>query len=258
MRKSTKAKLKKLGSSVGVGLLSVWGVLTSFPALAANLDLTTWEKLGDVNVIDANEANLSTDGLFDDDFDLGAGNGDFNFSGDPAAIVGFGQSLESFLNIEASLLDVEGIAYEGSAIKTTVTVNQGDILKFDWQFFTNETSSLLAEGLHPFNDYGFILVNGEIQKLADFQQATTDSSLFNKETELGSFEYAFATGGTYTIALGVIDVDDFSITSALSVKNVHVQTVPVSVPEPSTRMGLAAMLVFGFGVKKSLRKKSTL
>ncbi len=233
-----------------VGLVSLVSIGVKSPVLAANLDLTTWEKSGDVKINSQSQIDLSTDGLVADDEELGANNGDFNFSGETASMVGFG-GLEDFLDIEASSLDVEGFAYEGSAIKTNLTVNAGDRLIFDWQFFTNETSTVLAEELHPLNDYAFLLVNGEIEKFADYQQATNPSPLFDRQTEIETFDYTFTVGGIYPIALGVIDVDDFSITSALSVENIRLEPIP----EPLTVLGVGTAIALGTGFKKSLTKK---
>ncbi len=252
MKKLFNTQSKNWVQSVSfVGLVSLVSIGFEFPVFAANLDLNTWEQSGDVKVESSDQATLSTDGLVADDQELGANNGDFNFSGEPASMVGFG-GLEDFLNIEASLLDIEGSAYEGSAIKTNLTVNAGDRLIFDWQFFTNETSTLLAEELHPLNDYAFLLVNGEIEKLADYQHAINSSPMFDRQTEIETFDYLFAVGGTYSIALGVIDVDDFSITSALSVENVRLEPIP----EPLTILGVGTAIALGTGFKKSIAKKT--
>jgi hypothetical protein len=93
--------------------------------------------------------NLSSDGLADDDPDLGADSGKFNFSSIPAALVGWG-GWEDFLGIEASQLDFGGFADEGSDIKTILTVSDRIQLSFDDDFLTNEISDVLPQD--RFND----------------------------------------------------------------------------------------------------------
>ncbi|WP_157951186.1 PEP-CTERM sorting domain-containing protein [Cyanothece sp. BG0011] len=243
-----------------MGLIpSLWMGLTQ-KTLARNLDLGEWEQLGDVLIENAGQkAKLSTDATFffgfGDDSDVGANNGEFNQSGQLAEIVGFG-GLEDYLGIPVALLDVEGFAYEGSAIKTELTVNAGDKLSFDWQFFTNETSTEIEEELRPFKDYAFVLIDGQISKLADYQKVVeqglldVETGTFDSKTEKEIWEYRFDTEGTYQVALGIIDVDDFFITSALSVENVQLQVVP----EPLTVLGTVTAIGFGYGFKKSLKK----
>ncbi|MBE9213001.1 PEP-CTERM sorting domain-containing protein [Plectonema cf. radiosum LEGE 06105] len=237
-----------------VSILTWGSLLFSNPAQALNLKFdNSWEKFGDVEVVNPTTANLSTDGLFDDDFDLGANNGDFNYSGNPAGTVGFG-GLEDFLGVDVSIFDIDGVAYEGSAIQKTINVKAGDKLKFAWNFSTNETSQVISQNVETFRgsflDYGFFLVNGQITKLADINSTTTSSTNnFDRQTGIQSYEYKFNNAGAYTIALGVIDINDFSMTSALSLNNISLETsqsvsVPEPLPQPLTILGSG--LVLGF------------
>jgi len=218
------------------------------PVTAADLDLTQWQKLGDVKVFEADRAELSTDAKQDDDADLGASVGRFNFSGNPAAAIGFGTPplLEDFLGINASQLDIGGFAYEGSAIKTTISVSRGDKLTFQGQFFTNETAAAIG----PFNDYAFLLAEGKVIKLTDVTVATIPSSSFASETAEKTYNYNFTTGGTYTLAFGVIDLTDYPFTSALSIRNVSLipTNIPETIPESSPVGGLIIFGCFGIGL----------
>lgn len=240
-----------LGSLLGLLNLAVIN-----PAHSASLDLTTGETFGDVEFPDANQANLSTDGLFDDDFDLGANSGDFNFSGNPAGIIGFASpNLEGFLGISADKLDLNGIAYEGSALKTTLSVSTRSQLSFDWDFLTNETFDTLLPNRGPFNDYGFFLIGQTVNKLADYQNTSQGSCFFDFDSCTGVTKKTFTLNpGTYTLAFGVIDIDDFAITSALSVSNVTLTplpTEPVAVPEPNLLWGI----LFAGGLGGRLRRR---
>ncbi len=230
--------------------------------LAANLDLQEWEKFGDVLIENTGQkAKLSTDATFffgfGDDSDVGAHDGEFNQSGQLAEFIGF-EGLEEDLGIPVESLDVEGFAYEGSAIKTELTVNRGDILSFEWQFFSNETSTEIEDELRPFKDYAFVLIDDKIMKLADYQKVVeqglleVETGIFDSKTQKEIWEYRFEAEGTYQVALGIIDIDDFLITSALSVENVKLQIVP----EPLTILGTLTAIGFGCGFKKSLKKGS--
>jgi hypothetical protein len=223
---------------------SVFGCLTASPTLAASLNLSTWATWGDVKTETPSQANLSTDGIADDDFDLGVSTGTFNFSGTPAGAVGFvSPSLDEFLGIAPSQLDVGGTAYQGSALKQVVSVEAEEVLSFDWNFFTNETSSLINPDISSLNDYAFFLVNDEVNVLADLDNATVSSNFFASETGNQTFQYRFNRAGSYTIAFGAVDVDDFTVTSALSVSNVTLTRPanPTTVPETTPVVGLFAL-----------------
>lgn len=234
-----------------------WGsIILSSPAYAFDGGFdSSWETFGDVEVTNPSTVRLSTDGLFDDDADIDANNGDFNYSGTPAAPVGFvSPDLSEFLGVSTSALDVGGFAYEGSAIKKTINVNAGDILTFTWDFNTNETLLATDPWRGSFLDYTFLSVNNQIIKLADTNNALVDSaSIFDKETGIQNYEYTFNSAGTQTIAFGLVDIDDFSVTSAVTIKDVSVKATPKSVPEPVSILGT------GFAVFFSLlyRKRTT-
>ena len=235
--------------------LVTWSTLIlSTPAQAVNINFdNSWEKFGDVEVVNPSQANLSTDGLFDDDADLNANSGDFNYSGNPAGQVGFvSPDLTEFLGIDADALDMGGFAFEGSAIKRTFNVNAGDKLKFAWNFRTNETALATDPFRGSFVDYSFFLVNDQITKLADINNATVNSaSIFDQETGMQNYQYTFNNAGSYTVALGLVDIDDFAVTSALSVENVNVKPVP----EPMTILGTGVALGFGFLFKKGRSRR---
>ncbi|MBG1265633.1 PEP-CTERM sorting domain-containing protein [Nostoc sp. WHI] len=222
-----------------VSLASVGGLaITTTSALAIGLNLSSWQQFGDVST-SGGGANLSTASLeFADDAPVSAGA--FNYSGIPAGDAGFFSDLQDFLGLADSFaLDIGGFAFEGSAIKNTVTVSPGDALSFNWNFRTNETLN---------KDFAFLLLDTTLIKLADFTDTIQPSSPFLQETGIRS--YTFSTPGTYTLAFGVVDVDDYGTTSALEVRNVKIEQVP----EPSTILGLLTALGCGATMGR-LRKK---
>lgn len=243
----------------GIGLSSlliatVIGLNPSVKAAEVNFD-DGWFISGDVQVESLSQVNLSSDGLFDDDSDLGVSQGKFNFSGNAATIVGFG-GLEAFLSVDPAQLDVGGVAFEGSAIKTTLTVNQTSELIFDWDFLTNETSELVLRG--PYKDYGFVQIGQKVNKLADYQNTKKSANCsfgFDACTGLKTAIYLLKPG-QYFLAFGVIDVDDFAITSALKISNLSLtpsrdQPNPTDIPEPNL---IGAILIVAPLATKLLQK----
>ncbi|QSJ18841.1 PEP-CTERM sorting domain-containing protein [Nostoc sp. UHCC 0702] len=204
--------------------------MTTSSANAALLDLGSWQQFGDVTTTALGEANLSNNALQNEDF---LEDTNFNYSGNAAGSARPFPDLQDFLGLQPEALDIEGEAVEGSAIKNTVTVAAGDVLRFDWNFRTNETLN---------KDFAFLLVDNTLIKLADSTDATQADSPFGQQTGIRS--YTFSTAGTYTFALGVVDVDDFDTTSAFEVTNALVETVP----EPATVLGLG--MVFALGVSR--------
>ncbi|WP_414755082.1 PEP-CTERM sorting domain-containing protein [Anabaena sp. CCY 9910] len=225
-----------------VSLASLGSLAITTSALAVQLDFSSWQKFGDV-VTPEGGVNLSTASLqFQDDAPTSAGV--FNYSGIPAGDAGFYPDLQNFLALaDLSDLDIGGFVFEGSAIKNTLTLAAGDTFSFDWNFRTNETLN---------KDFAFLLVDGTLIKLADFTDATQADSPFLQKTGIRS--YTFSTPGTYTFALGVVDVDDYGTTSALEISNAKLERVPV--PEPSTILGLFTALGCSITIRR-LRKKST-
>ncbi|WP_013334652.1 hypothetical protein [Gloeothece verrucosa] len=254
-----KKIISSLKECINISFFLIVGILgLDNRVLGAELNLLSgWEIAGDVQIESATRVNLSSDGLFDDDIDLAVQTGEFNFSGNAASVVGFG-SLETFLGIDVAQLNLEGVAYEGSAIKTNLSVNTRSELSFDWEFLTNETFEL---PLRPFNDYGFVQIGQQVNKLTDYQntQKSPNCSFgFVGCTGVKSLKYTLAAG-QYTLAFGVIDVDDFAITSALKVSKINLtpnQEEPVTVPEPNLVFAIftALSLATSLSPKKSNNK----
>lgn len=201
----------------------------------------TWSTFGDANSV-SGAAFITTASLdFDDDFPLAAGA--FNSSGVSAGLAAAPLGLEeaSGLTVGALDLDLVNAATEGSAITQTFSVNAGDTLSFDYQFFTNEGSQL---------DYSYFTINGSKFNLAQVANATTGSAPYAFETALLSGSYLFETAGLVTLGFGVVDIGDFNVTSALLIDNVTL----TAIPEPSTYAALMAAGVFGFA---ALRRRRT-
>ena len=158
-------------------------------------------------------------------------------------------NLESFLDLSLGSLDtlLSANVVEGSAIKQTFTVRQGETLSFSWNFLSNET--VFDDQPTTFNDLAFVSIGGTVLKIADTSNlANPSNTIFNTETGYKTFSYTFTQGGTYLLGIGVVDVDDSNdfFPSGLLVDNVEIQ----SVPEPMTILGSLVALGMGALFKK--------
>jgi hypothetical protein len=132
-------------SFLTASLLSISAMAVASPSYAANLDLSTWDSVGDVNLT-SNQAILNSGTL------------------NTALTGGSVGSVEDFLGIPGGSLDPVGSffgATQGSAIKTTLAgVKAGDIFSFDWSFLTSDS------------DTAFVTINNSVLSL-------TGNSSFN-------------------------------------------------------------------------------
>lgn len=135
-------------------------------------------------------------------------------------------ALESFLGFTPGSLDATlfppnstDFTTYGSAIKKSFTFNAGDRFSFDW------ISSIDTE--QP--DQAFVAINNAIQVLS-----------------IGSsYSYTFATADNYQIAMGVLDVNDTTGVSTLTLSNAQVQAVPW---ETDALPVVGTTLLFGIGI----------
>ena len=177
-------------------------LLKTLPALAliagAQAQAADWTLLGDV-VAAGGSFTLTTAFNADDD-------APFNLSGNPAAWI---DTVELAAGLPFHALDLaDEPAYEGSLASRSFTVRAGDTLSFDWRFSTLETL---------FQDQAFAVLGGQLVTLATRGSATPG---------VHSFSRTFDTGGTVTLAFGVVDTGDFNGVSTLTVSGVTLAPVP--------------------------------
>lgn len=217
-----------------LSFLSTSSLVVTSPSHAITLNPSSWNSFGDV-ITSSNQVSLTN--AFSEGFD---DTENFNLSSnDPLS----GTDLEFELGLPEFSDPTNFVdATEGSAIKTTVTVKTGDVLSFNWNFLTND-SSFNPEGV---GDYAFLQVNDTLVTLGDTNSSLGLSSTnFNQETGSQNFSYTFSADGAYSLGLGIVDVIDTSNSSALVVDNIQVKTVP----EPSTIFGLI-ISIGSFGLLK--------
>ncbi len=106
---------------------------------------------------------------------------------------------------------------EGSAIQQSFDAEVGDILTFDWNFLTDEFT---ADPAQPdiFTDFLWGYLEGPSSNqesvLAHVNQQPSpfdpfgSGSTFNDETGYQTFTFTFVEAGTYTLTLGVHDLED--------------------------------------------------
>lgn len=139
--------------------------------------------------------------------------------------------LESFLGLSnGTLLDVgNGPIGGGSAIQTTFTATAGQVLSFQYQFFTNEDPTDLANVV---NDFAFVTLNsGEPTSIADVVGTTLSASTppFALASSILTFTTTLADPGTYTLGLGVVNVTDDTYPSGLLVQNLRLDSTSLPI-----------------------------
>ncbi|MEM6446844.1 MAG: PEP-CTERM sorting domain-containing protein [Cyanobacteria bacterium J06642_2] len=152
-------------------------------------------------------------------------------------------AIETALGLSAGTLDgiSTGDANSGSVVYQTFTADAGETLSFDYNFLTNETTPT------TFNDFAFISLTST-SLLEDTNSGFVSSpTSFSEETGFSAFSTKFSSSGTFTLAVGVLDVNDGIVDTAILVDNVNV------VPEPASTAGLA---IAGLaGVASYLRRR---
>lgn len=176
-------------------------------------DFTDWQTIGDASIQKA---------------EFGSGPTEGNYQALISNTLGSVSEaeLEANLGLKSGALDSlnNGNVTEGSALQLKpITVKAGDVLSFDWNFLTNE-------GLPSFyNDFGFVTISSTSSELADTNSNFFFSNtIFLSETGYETFTYQFTQAGTFTIGLGVVDVEDTDVDSGLLVDNLKIVS-PVKV-----------------------------
>ncbi|MCA9214071.1 MAG: lamin tail domain-containing protein [Planctomycetales bacterium] len=154
-------------------------------------DLSLWESLGDASVRKASLGITPRDGDF-------------------LAILNTEQSNatrrngETFFGLDIlSLNDVVGESVTRvSGIKREFAVQRGSVLQFDWKLLTDDRAN---------PDFAFVTVSDgtSLTRLATVNDVSaTSPSEFARETPFRTFRHIFSDTGTFTIGVGVAQVND--------------------------------------------------
>ena len=205
--------------------------------------LAGWTVAGDAAAIDGHLVVTNASASFADDVDAGLdANGARNVSGhDPLATGNGAGSLEQALGrADTPFDDVANGAwsYEGSAVSQSFMAAAGSRLTFRWDLRTLDQRDPSQA------DFAFVIVDGTLIKLADAFAATLANADADYAAATGwttHAGYTFTTSGPHTISFGVVDVGDFNDTSALSIADVSVSSVPETSTLALVGAGLAML-----------------
>jgi hypothetical protein len=198
-----------------------------------------WDTVGGDSIQTASYGIAPTEGTYDSLSLTGTSNGAVS------DVV-----LESFLGIPGGSLDIGGITRDGSGIKQTIVVNPDDVLRFDWNFATQEIQ--FPNG-NP--DYAFFVVVGigapQVFVLGGNTagQAMISGSPSGFAHQIGwqlQYEYTFTQGGPVTIGFGVVDINSTTAKSGLFLDNVDI----LRIPEPSIG-SLALLALLGLARRRN-------
>jgi len=147
-------------------------------------------------------------------------------------------ALETFGGFYAGALDAEmgTNVIEGSAIKSTIEVEAGDTLSFDWVWDTDDYL--------PFNDFAFVGLS--LLGIEDILASVAISGDYG--TTSGSYSWTAGAAGVLTYVIGVVDVGDSAVTSYLNVSKLS----PVPVPAAALLFGSALLGFAGFSARRKV------
>lgn len=176
-----------------------------------NNDFNSWKTIGNASIQTTEFGSVPTEG---------------NFQALITTALGTvsDTEIEAFLGLNLGEIDLigNGDGIEGSALQKQVVVEAGDIVSFDFNLLTNETTSDANSA--TFNDFAFVSVIPNTNfELADIGSTSVLSpTRFELETSYDNFTYEFTEAGTYTVGIGVVDVGDGAFESGLLVDDFQV------------------------------------
>jgi hypothetical protein len=159
-----------------------------------------------------------------DDGDFAEGSGSMNNAAAemPSSSTGTQGSIEAFLGVAPgglSPLAASGAGYDdafnGSAMKSTFTVEAGDEITFAWAFSTDESGG-------NWNDFSFVTINGEPVELADISTVG-----FLGQTPFATFTHTATSSGPLVLGFGVMNTGDDAVNSYLRIDDIKVNGVTV-------------------------------
>ena len=223
-------------------LLLATGLLALSTTSVQAAPLTQWLSTGDVAQapqlgfisFGSNAYLLGTASTnFTDDAPFAAGA--LNLSGNNAADI---SALTSTLGLAATAFDNEtafNYAYEGSALFSTLVVQAGDTLSFDWRLLGQ-----ISTGPVAVPDAAWLTLGADVVELGDISSLsnTTDGWLDSGSLHVS---HTFLQAGSITVGFVVADIDSYDTTSVLAVQNL---ALTPAVPEPSS----IALLLTSLGI----------
>ena len=155
--------------------------------------------------------------------------------------------LEAFFGLAAGALNAPlspsgNDAIEGSGAQLDFTIASIQTLRFEFSLLTNETDAWAPD----FRDYFFTTLTGQpitVQGDVFASPLVASATIFDRETGWGVVEWLDLPAGTYTLGVGLVDVEDSDLGTAVLFDNIQL------IPEPRaallTSLGLAGMWLLG-------------
>ena len=169
-------------------------------------------------------------------------------TGTGAAPAGTIPTLETALGLAPGELDANPLfqAFEGSAVVQEITVAAGETISFNYNFLTNDSNATSPLPLP--RDYAFVVLDGTVISLADTSSSSlaASSTAFAQENGYQTYTSDPLAAGTYTLGIGVVDIQDNAVDSALLV-DAPQDDEPVTTPEPASTAGVLLLLTFATG-----------
>lgn len=131
-------------------------------------------------------------------------------------------ALEAFFGLAAGDIDsvlTTGTATVGAGFQQTITVQTGDLLRFNWNFTTSE-----GPNDPTFNDGSFVVISNTADLLADTFFVPLNPGGLNLETGYQEFQFIFPFEGTYNVGVGTVNVGDASFNSVILADNFSIST----------------------------------
>jgi len=141
-------------------------------------------------------------------------------------------SLDTFVNLSAGALEGQGVK-SGSAIKQTFTANVGDTVTFTYKIVSNDVvnpdfafTTLQGPGVAPATENNFFHVGSSpsaglvnMAGTADALAFADVSGTFSKETGFLTQTVTVGAAGSYTLAVGITNVNNTTFDTGLVVDN---------------------------------------
>jgi len=206
-------------------------------------DLLGWTTLGTVDLQDAWRGIAPTEGAQQVLLSTGGGSADITDPGWSSLLAGGSAEIDALFATVPSSSTAGPV--EGSAIQATFTGAAGDFVEFDWNFVTRQsppeassTDFLWHHLLGPSNGtYAGVLAHANMPA-SSFTDAGSSSF---QQTGTSVFSFELPEDGTYTITLGVHDVEATNFSSFGVFDDFRLRKKP----EPATAlllgMGLAGL-----------------
>jgi hypothetical protein len=209
-------------------------------------DTSDWTTTGNASVVDDNFGVIPTDGTYQLLMSTSGG------VTSEAAEAAMGMPNNKIRHIFRDHINFQGESTgwwptQGTAVQQSFdVVAVGDLITFDWNFLTNEfdrdpaqpdfyTDFLWGYLEGPSETYEFVLAHANQPGIF----SPSSSTDFSQETGYQTFEFTFTEAGSYTLTLGVYDVEDVNYFSGVVFDGFLINRVP----EPNTFLLLAGGLL---------------